>query len=109
MVFNAKIIATQLYSEKQAYIQTINLFNIPRNKKKDCYGMEILIFGIEIDTFLFTAKLSQNKLEKAIKKTGKALSNSSKSIFYLDIQSLVGYLSFCSQAVYLKKVFIRRL
>ncbi len=95
-MFNAKIIATQLFAEERAYIQATNLLDIPRNEKKDCCGTEVSVFGIEVDTSTFTARLPQDKLERAIKKTGEALSDSSNSISYLDIQSLVHFLSFCS-------------
>ncbi len=108
-VFNAKTTATQLFAEERAYIQATNLLGIPRNKKKDCCGTKVSVFGIEVDTSTFTARLSQDKLERAIKKTGEVLSDSSNSISYLDIQSLVGFLSFCSQAVHLGRVIMRRL
>ncbi len=96
VVFNAKTTATQLFAEERAYIQATNLLSIPRNEKKDCCRTEVPVFGIEVDTSTFTARLPQNKLERAIKKTGEAVSDSSNSISYLDIQSLVGFLSFCS-------------
>lgn len=67
----------------------------------------VIVFGIEIDTSLFTARLPQDKLKKVIGATSKILSQ--KAVSFIDIQSLVGFLSFCSQAVRLGRVFMRRL
>ncbi len=53
------------------------------------------------------ARLPRDKLEKAILASLKVLSQ--KAVSYIDIQSLVGFLSFCSQAVRLGRVFMRRL
>ncbi len=49
----------------------------------------------------------EEKLKKAIRATLKVLSQ--KAISFIDIQSLVGFLSFCSQAVRLGRLFMRRL
>ncbi len=64
----------------------------------------ITVFGIEVDTSSFTARLLRDKLEKAILASSKVLSQ--KAVSYIDIQSLVGFLSFCSQAVKLGRVFM---
>ena len=71
--------------------------------------MEVSVFEIEIDISMFTARLLQDKLVRAIEKPGTALSNNSNSIFYFNIQLLVGFLSFGFQAVHLERVFIRQL
>ncbi len=67
----------------------------------------VTVFGIEVDTSSFTAQLPRDKLEKAILASSKVLSQ--KAVSYIDIQSLVRFLSFCSQAVRLGLVFMRRL
>lgn len=93
--------------ETIAYIWLTDLLGLPRNDSKDCQGTVVIVFGIERDTSWFTARLPTDKLEKAIKATLKVLSQ--KAVSFIDIQSLVGFLSFCSQAVRLGRVFMRRL
>ena len=56
-----------------AYKWVINLLEILRNDSKDTEGTQVIVFGIEIDTENFTAKLPTNKLAKAIRATGKIL------------------------------------
>ena len=56
-----------------AYKWVINLLEIPRNNSKDIERTQVIVFGIEIDTENFTAKLPTDKLAKAIKATGKTL------------------------------------
>ncbi len=87
--------ATQkkMIAEKKAYIQLINLLGVPRNDSKDAQGTTVVVFGIEIDTSSFTARLPKEKLDKAIRATAKVLSQ--KSVSFIDMQSLVGFLSFC--------------
>ena len=63
----------------------MDLLNISKQDFKSCEETKVLVFDIEIDTTTFTARLPQNKLEKAIKKTGKVLYNCFGSIFYFDI------------------------
>ncbi len=77
------------------------------NDSKDCQGTVVTVFGIEVDLSSFTARLPRDKLEKAILTPSKVLSQ--KTVSYIDIQSLVGFLSFRSQAVRLGRVFMRRL
>ena len=67
----------------------------------------MIVFGIEIDISLFTARLPADKLKKAIRATLKVLSQ--KAVSFINIQSLMRFLSFCSQAVRLGRVFMRRL
>lgn len=98
-----------MYTKELAYVQVIDLLGIPRNKKKDCYGTVVSVFGIEVDISTFTAKLLQDKLKKAIEKTGEILNNSSNSISYFEIMLLIGFLSFCFHAMGLGRVFICRL
>ncbi len=56
---------------------------------------------------MFIARLPQDKLEKAIKITEEALNDSSNLISSLDIQSLVDFLLFYSQAVHLERIFMQ--
>ncbi len=93
--------------EARAYVWVTDLLGIPRNHSKDREGTQITVFGIEADKSSFTARLPPEKLEKAIKATAKVLAE--QSVSFRDIQSLVSFLSFCSQAVQLGRVFMRRL
>ena len=101
--------ATQekMMAEKKAYVQLTDLLGVPRNDSKDAQGTAVIVFGIEIDTSCFIARLSKEKLEKATRVIAKVLSQ--KSVSFIDMQSLVGFLSFCSQAVRLGRMFMRRL
>ncbi len=80
---------------------------IPRNEFKDGEKTQIMVFGIEIDTSTFIARLPAEKLDKAVKAIAKILAE--KSVSLLKIQSLIEFLSFCFQAVCLDRVFMRRL
>lgn len=84
-----------------------DLLGIPRNESKDIKGLQVIVFGIEINTRKFIAKLPDQKLEKVVKATSKFLVE--QSIIFLVIQSLVGFLSFYFQAVCLKRVFMHKL
>lgn len=68
---------------------------------------KVVVFEIEIDTKTFTARFSNEKLDKAIKAISKVLAK--QSVVFFDIQSLVGFLSFYSQVVCLVRVFMQRL
>lgn len=103
----AEAAAYQTRQARQAYNWVTDLLGIPRNDSKDAEGRKVVFFGIEIDTKSFIARLPNEKLDKAIKATSKVLAE--QSVTFLDIQSLVGFLSFCSQAVCLGRVFMRRL
>lgn len=50
-----------------------NLLGILKNDPKDAEGTEVIIFGIEINTRNFMARLPKDKLDKVIKATGKVL------------------------------------
>lgn len=107
-IFKASEASTeQIKIEAKAYIWLTDLLVIPRNDPKDREGTEVVVFGIEVDTSSFTARLPKEKLTKAIEATSRILNE--KSVSFLDMQSLVGFLSFCSQAVRLGRVFMRRL
>ena len=106
-IFQAEEATPEKMSENKAYIQLTNLLGVLQNNSKDAQGTAVIVFGIEIDTSCFTARLPKDKLEKATKATAKILSQ--KSVSFIDMQSLVGFLSYCSQAVRLGRVFMRRL
>ena len=106
-IFKADALPERLEREANAYIWLTDLLGLPRNDSKDCQGTEVIILGIEIDTSSFTIWLPEDKLEKAIRATLKVLSQ--KTVSFIDIHSLVGFLSLCSQAVRLGRVSMRRL
>ena len=98
---------SRICTEAKAYIWLTDLLGIPRNDSKDRKGTMIIVFSIDVDTNPFTARLPAEKLEKARKATEKLLKD--KLVSFYEMQSLVGFLSFCSQAVRLGRVFMRRL
>lgn len=97
----------RLQEETKAYVWLTDLLGIPQNDFKDRERTLVIVLGIEIDTTSFTARLSSEKLEKTIDATSKILKE--RFVSFIDIQSLIGFLSFCSQAVRLGRVFMRRL
>lgn len=56
-----------------AYNWVTDLLAIPKNDLKDAKVTLVIVFGIEIDTRNFTARLSNDKLEKAVKAMNKVL------------------------------------
>lgn len=57
----------------------------------------MLIFGNEVDSNLFTARLPFEKMQKAIAATAHALG---QSLFWLrQAQELIGFLTFCAKVV----------
>ncbi len=99
--------SNRMRKEARAYVWVTDLLGISRNDSKDRERTQITVFGIEVDKSSFTARLPPEKLEKAIKATAKVLAE--QFVSFLDIQSLVGFLSFCYQAVRLSYFFMRRL
>ena len=99
--------AQRIRQESRAYTWVTDLLGIPRNDSKDREGTKLTVFGIGVDTTNFTARLPNEKLEKAIRAMAKVLGE--PSVSFLDMQSLVGFLSFFSQAVRLGRVFMRGL
>ncbi len=106
-IFRSDTWPERLVAEANDYIWLTDLLGLPQNDSKDCQGTVVTVFGIEVDTSSFTTRLPRDKLEKAILASSKVPSQ--KVVSYIDIQSLVGFLSFCSQAVRLGRVFMRRL
>ena len=97
----------RLAANHEGYNALTDCLGIPRNDAKDCTGTVCTVLGIEIDTNTFEARLPKEKLDQAITATMEALMQQSISLH--DAQSLTGFLSFCSQAVRLGRVFMRRL
>ncbi len=106
-IFRSDTSPERLVTEANAYIWLTDLLGLPQNDYKDYQGKVVTVFGMEVDTPSFTVQLPRDKLEKAILASSKVLSQ--KTVSYIDIQSLVGFLSFCSPAVRLGHVFMRRL
>lgn len=106
-IFEAGITQKKMLAKKEAYVQLTDLLGVPWNDSKDAQGTTVVVFGIEIDISCFTARLPKEKLEKATRATAKVLDQ--KSVSFINMQSLVGFLSFCSQAVRLGRVFMGRL
>ncbi len=107
-IFKAKEASMKrIKAEAKAYIWLIDLLSMARNESKDRESIAIDVFGIEVDTSKFTARLPKEKLEKAKNTSSKILEQ--KSVRLIDIQLLVKFLSFCSQAVRLGRVFMGRL
>lgn len=69
------LLATPSYlkAHEDSYRHLTNCLRIPRQEIKDCCGTIIPVFGIEIDTNLFIACISSEKLEKADKATVQVL------------------------------------
>ncbi len=106
-IFKADASSERLKREANTYIWLTDLLGLPQNDSKDCQGTEVIVFEIEIDTSSFTVWLPGYKLEKAVRAILKVLSQ--KAVSFIDIQSLMGFFSFCSQAVRLDRVFVRKL
>lgn len=99
--------AANLESHETGYKLLTDCLGIPRQEAKDLTGTVIPVFGIEIDTNLFEARIPKDKLDKARKATGDTLAKESLTLH--EAQSLTGFLSFCAQAVQLGWVFMRKL
>lgn len=84
----------------------MELLGLPQNIFKDCQRIVVIVFGLEIDTSLFTAQLPVNKREKKNKVTLKGFSQ--EMVSFINIQSLIRFLSFCFQAIRRGRVFIKK-
>ncbi len=83
-IFTAtQAMSNRMRQEARAYVWVTDLLGIPRNDSKDREGTQITVFGIEVNTSSFTARLPPEKLEKAIKATTKVLAE--QSVSFLDI------------------------
>ena len=99
--------AEKLIQHNTGYKLLTDCLGIPRQDAKDCMGTVVSVFGIEIDTNLFVARVPADKQQKARDATGNALSKESLTLH--EAQSLTGFLSFCAQVVRLGWVFMRKL
>lgn len=90
-----------------AYNWVTNLLGILRNDLKDIEGTLVIVFKIEIDIRKLIVRLPNNKLEKAVKVLSNILAK--QFVTFPKIQSLVKFFSFCSQAMHLGRLFIRKL
>jgi hypothetical protein len=93
-----------LQADDQAYIALTDLLGCPRNNVKDARGTQVEVLGIIIDTSTFEARLPPEKLKKARRLTDQALSSGSLSAH--QARSLSGFLTFCTNAVRLGRVFM---
>ncbi len=91
-IFKADALPERLEREANAYICLTDLLGFPQTDSNDCEGTEVIVFRIEIDTSSFTAPLPEDNLKKAIRATLKVFSQ--KAVSFIDIQSLVRFLSF---------------
>lgn len=92
-------ILSKIESHETGYWFLTNCFRIPRQETKDCIGTIVLVFGIEIDTNIFVARIATDKLQRARESTGWALSQESLTLH--KAQSLIGFFSFCARVVQL--------
>lgn len=65
--------AKQIWQTCYTYNSVIDILKISKNVLKAVEKTQIKVFRIEIDTKNFTTKLLDEKLEKAVKATGKVL------------------------------------
>lgn len=107
-IFSVKVATlSRIRAETKAYIWLTELLGIPCNDSKDHKRTIIIVFGIKVDTNIFTVRLPLEKLERAKKATEKLFKD--RSVSFHEVQSLMGFLSFCSQVVRLGRVFMKRL
>ena len=106
-IFRSETSPERLVAKANTYIWLTDLLGLLQNDSKDCQGTVVKIVRMEVDTSSSTARLPRDKLEKAILVSSKVLSQ--KAVSYINIQSLIGFLCFCSQAVGLGHMFMRRL
>ncbi len=82
-IFRSYTLLEKWVAEANAYIWLTDLLSIPRNDSKDCQGIVVTVFGIEVDTPSFMTRSPRDKLEKAILALSKVLSQ--KAVSYIDI------------------------
>ncbi len=82
-IFRSDTSPEKLVAEANAYIWLTNLLGLLQNHSKDCQGTVVTVFGIEVDTSSFTARLPRDKLEKAILASLKILSQ--RAVSYINI------------------------
>ena len=77
------------------------------NRKKDICDTTADFLDIELDSELMEARLPPKKLERAVHGVKSALGQSFLS--HIELQSLVGFLSFAAKVVISSRAFLRRL
>lgn len=90
---------------REQYTFTAAQLGNPENVSKDIEGTVVPVFGIEVDTNQFMARLPEDKVLRACTLCSDTLSRSSVTLH--SIQSLAGLLNFCAQVVQLRWVYMR--
>ena len=80
------------------------MLGIPRNESKNYENTIIKVLEIEIDSNLFEARLSAEKLRRALFFATVALKTSTLSLYETD--TLTGFFFFYNRVVRLERVFI---
>lgn len=97
----------QTKHDRIAYNWMLDLLIIPRNNLKKVEDTLIIVFGIKINIRNFIPKLQNNKLKKAVKVINKVLAK--QLVIFFNIQSLMKFLFFSFQTLFLSRVFIEKL
>ncbi|HEY5813549.1 MAG TPA: reverse transcriptase domain-containing protein [Terrimicrobiaceae bacterium] len=92
---------------EEDYLDLTLVLGIPCNTSKDRCGTTVEVLGIEIDTSIFEARLSAEKLSKAITVTEACLNQVSLSL--REAQRLCGFLNFCCKVVRIGRNFMSSL
>lgn len=71
----------KIWMKSNNYATFIDIFTIPQYESKDLERMVVLIFGIRVDTNVFTVCLPRNKFYKAYKETTTGLNKRSMILF----------------------------
>ena len=79
------------------YACLIDILEIPQQEIKNLEGTLVPIFGIEVDTNLFTMRLTSDILYKVCELSVSA--SNKKSITVLEAETLIGLLSFNAKVV----------
>ena len=106
-IFKVDALPERLVYKAKAYIWITNLLGFPQNDPNNYLGIVVIVFRVEIDTFLFTVWLLVHKLETVIKATLKVFTQ--KMLSFIDILLIVGFSFLYSQAFEIGHVFIRSL
>ena len=80
----SEVSSVKLHLDIQAYDELMVLLGMPNNGSKEEQGTVVIVFGIEIDTVNFIARLPSEKLEKVRKATSAALASASFFLFFLN-------------------------
>ncbi len=97
----------KIWVERNNYIGLTDIFEIPWQETKDLERMVVSVFGIEIDTNLFTARLPRDNLHKECELSAAELIKQIMTL--LKAKKLTGLLCFCTKVIRLGWVFMRSL